>query len=59
MSLMSRSVKVTIDVLGADLDSDTSNFEATVNTETAAEGATTYTYTIDDDDDPPFAFLRI
>ena len=27
---------MTIDVLGADLDSDTSNFEATVNTETAS-----------------------
>ena len=53
-----QTVKVTIDVLGADRDGDPSNYEADTNTETAIEGAMTYTYTIDDDDDPPFAFFK-
>ena len=51
-----QTVKVTIDVLGADQNNDNSVYEETDNAKTAIEGAMTYTYTIDDDDDPPFAF---
>ena len=53
-----QTVKVTIDVLGADQDNDNSSYEATSNTETAVEGSMVYTYTIDDDDDPPYAFFK-
>ena len=53
-----QTVRVTIDVLGADQDNDNSSYEATSNAETATEGSMVYTYTIDDDDDPPHAFFK-
>ncbi|MDA9935321.1 hypothetical protein N9C41_01930, partial [Candidatus Marinimicrobia bacterium] len=53
-----QTVKVTLDVLGADQNNDNSVYEATSNALSAIEGSMVYTYTIDDDDAPPFVYFK-